>query len=247
MQQLTNRLRRVFNKTGAMRSTLVLMGVLSLGGVAASVSTVSAHGNTLRFNYERGYSVQHNWLCYGWSNGVYHCTQHWHRAGGKLVSDHASWVPNVGGSQATTHAVAVTHAAPAKAVAPKAVAPKAVAPAPKAAPKAAAPKVSNATFAQSANPGTAAIQNEIRAVFGPYANQALNVARCESGFNPNAYNPTPVAGAHAMGVFQILGTSTWLGTSYASQSPYNASANIHAAYQIFSRDGFSWREWACKP
>jgi hypothetical protein len=24
-------------------------------------------------------------------------------------------------------------------------------------------------------------------------------------------------------------------------------ANIHAAYEIFKRDGYSWREWACKP
>jgi len=92
------------------------------------------------------------------------------------------------------------------------------------------------------------IQNEIRAVFGRrYANQALAVARCESGFNPNARNPMAIGGAHAAGVFQILDTSTWYTTSYGRYSPYNASANIHAAYQIFHRDGNSWREWACRP
>ena len=91
------------------------------------------------------------------------------------------------------------------------------------------------------------IQNEIRAVFGPYANQALAVAQCESGFNPNARNPMAIGGAHAAGVFQILDTSTWYTTSYGRYSPYNASANIHAAYQIFHRDGNSWREWACRP
>ena len=32
---------------------------------------------------------------------------------------------------------------------------------------------------------------------------------------------------------------------YASMSDYNA--NIHAAYEIFSRDGHAWSEWACKP
>ncbi len=96
-----------------------------------------------------------------------------------------------------------------------------------------------------ANPGTQAIINEITSVFGPYAQGALNVARCESGFNPQAYNPTPVLGSHAMGVFQILYPITWQGTSEAGQSPYNANANILAAHQIFARDGYSWREWAC--
>ncbi len=63
----------------------------------------------------------------------------------------------------------------------------------------------------------------------------------------NAYNGYAIGGSHAEGVFQILYPSTWSGTSYAAQSPYNYVANIHAAYQIFSRDGYSWREWACQP
>jgi hypothetical protein len=91
-------------------------------------------------------------------------------------------------------------------------------------------------------PGRQAIINEILAVFGRYGNQAVNVARCESGFDPNAINPA----SHASGLFQFL-PSTWRLTSYASMSPFNASANIHAAYQVFSRDGYSWREWSCKP
>ena len=86
------------------------------------------------------------------------------------------------------------------------------------------------------------VQSEIVAVFGRYANAALAVARCESGYNPNAKNPS----SSASGVFQFL-HSTWLTTSYAGYSPFNASANIHAAYQVFSRDGYSWREWECQP
>ncbi len=97
------------------------------------------------------------------------------------------------------------------------------------------------------NPGTQAIINEIKSVFGPYAGGALNVARCESGFDPNAWNPISVMGSHAEGVFQILYPITWDGTSEARYSPYVADANIHAAYQIFSRDGDSFREWACQP
>jgi hypothetical protein len=98
-----------------------------------------------------------------------------------------------------------------------------------------------------ASPGQQAIINEIQAVFGQYANGALNIARCESGFNPGATNPYPVGNSHAQGVFQILYPSTWDTTSYAGQNPYNYDANIHAAWEIFSRDGYSWREWECKP
>lgn len=97
-----------------------------------------------------------------------------------------------------------------------------------------------------ANPGQQAIIDDIQAVFGPYAPGALNIARCESSFDPNAYNATPVAGSHAQGVFQILYPSTWNTTSYRDYSPYNSWANIRAAYEIFKRDGYSWREWACK-
>ncbi len=79
-------------------------------------------------------------------------------------------------------------------------------------------------------------------VFGSYAGAAKSVARCESGFNPGATN----AYSGAAGVFQFL-PSTWAGTSQAGQSPYNAYANIRAAYEVFARDGYSWREWSCKP
>lgn len=99
--------------------------------------------------------------------------------------------------------------------------------------------------AQGYNPGTQAVINEIDSVFGQYASQALIIARCESGYDPNARNTYPIGNSHASGVFQILYPSTWDGTSYAADSPFNYVDNIHAAYQIFSRDGYSWREWAC--
>lgn len=95
------------------------------------------------------------------------------------------------------------------------------------------------------SPGQAAVIAMINQVFGSYAAGALNVARCESGFNPLAYNPISIGGSHAEGVFQILYPSTWSGTSEASSSPYSAMANILAAHQIFVRDGYSWREWSC--
>jgi hypothetical protein len=95
------------------------------------------------------------------------------------------------------------------------------------------------------NPGTQAIIAEIQSVFGSYASSALVVARCESSYNPLAYNPIPVLGSHAMGVFQILYPITWQRTAQAAKSPYDANANILAAHEIFVNDGYSWREWAC--
>ncbi len=96
-----------------------------------------------------------------------------------------------------------------------------------------------------ANPGQQAIINEIVAVFGSYSQGALNIAKCESGYDPNAWNSYPIMGSHASGVFQILYPSTWNTTSYSGYSPFNADANIKAAHQIFQRDGNSWREWQC--
>jgi hypothetical protein len=60
--------------------------------------------------------------------------------------------------------------------------------------------------------------------------------------NPNAYNGT----LGASGLFQII-PGTWASTSYANQSVFNAWANVHGAYEIFKRDGYSWSEWECKP
>lgn len=98
------------------------------------------------------------------------------------------------------------------------------------------------------DPGTQAIINDIIAVFGSsYAQGALNIAKCESGYDPNARNTYPIGNSHASGVFQILYPSTWNTTSYAAYSPFDYDKNIHAAYEIFKRDGYSWREWACKP
>jgi hypothetical protein len=104
-----------------------------------------------------------------------------------------------------------------------------------------------ANLPAGASASTQAVINEIVSVFGGYAQGALNVARCESGYNPNARNPYAIGTSHAEGVFQILYPSTWDTTSYAADSPYNASDNIHAAHQIFARDGNSWREWSCQP
>jgi hypothetical protein len=97
------------------------------------------------------------------------------------------------------------------------------------------------------NINQSAVAAMINRVFGPYSLGAMHVAMCESGLNPNAYNPISLGDSHAVGVFQILYPSTWMRTPEAASSPYDAMANVLAAYSIFARDGYSWREWTCRP
>ncbi len=96
-------------------------------------------------------------------------------------------------------------------------------------------------------PGSGQVVSIIKSVFGSYADAAIAVARCESGLNPSAVNPTSIGGSHATGLFQILYPSTWRTTSQANNSPYDATANTKAAYEIFKRDGYNWHEWVCQP
>ncbi len=114
-----------------------------------------------------------------------------------------------------------------------------------------APPQEPVTGTTESAPAPAAPQNQsvegmITQVFGANAQQAINIARCESGLNPNATNSYSIAGSHAAGLFQILYPSTWNTTSQAALSPYDPMANIKAAHEIFVRDGYSWREWVCK-
>jgi hypothetical protein len=209
------RLRRARPSLGAARSILVLAGVastLALAVFATQLGSAPA-AQAAGLRYHSGYSAQSGWLCYGWSSGLSHCTHHWHSdASGRLISDNPAWVPNGGASAGPATEKSSARWAP-----------------------------TNAS-AGAARPGTQAIVNAIESVFGGYGDQAVRVARCESGLNPNAYN----ASSGASGLFQLL-RSTWSRTSYAGQSPFNADANIHAAHEVFTRDGNSWREWSCKP
>jgi len=223
MRHVRRALRLPFRLHRAAPRALILAGMLGLAFAAVQIGSAATADASPMLRYVPGYTVQGSWLCYGWGSGTYHCTRHWHRnASGRLVSENVRWVPNYGSSVQTVRRHAdvrrpvVRHATVSRPAAP-------------------APVVRAPASGQS-------VTSEIVAVFGPYAGAALNVARCESGFNPNAFN----AGSGASGVFQFL-RSTWATTSYAGYSPFNASANIHAAYQVFARDGFSWREWQCRP
>lgn len=101
MQLLTSR------RPQATVFALLVAGTLATG--MAGITSPAAHASGA-LRYQRGYSVQNGWLCYGWTNGSYHCTQHWRRSGSQLISENPSWVPNNGGGSGsytpTTHPTA---------------------------------------------------------------------------------------------------------------------------------------------
>ncbi len=87
------------------------------------------------------------------------------------------------------------------------------------------------------------IQDIITKAFTPYGATAvawgLRVARCESGYNPRAYNP---AGPY-YGLFQFL-MSTFRATPYGGQDIYDPVANASAAAWKYGQGGAG--AWGCR-
>jgi len=109
---------------------------------------------------------------------------------------------------------------------------------------AAAQAQADAIAARSNHPGPPAdIAKDITDAFsplGPAALQwAMNVAWCESRYHPNSVNTD----SGASGLFQFL-PSTWSGTPYASQSPFDPRANALAAAWLYSHYGPG--RWVCQ-
>lgn len=83
--------------SGAIRDWMyrIVYGLLALAVFASVfVAVQPAHAAGIRLVYHRGYSVQRSWLCYGWPNGAFHCTQHWKRSGNGFISYNPRWVPS---------------------------------------------------------------------------------------------------------------------------------------------------------
>ena len=91
--------------------------------------------------------------------------------------------------------------------------------------------------------GGGSIQQIILDAFAPLgagAQQwALRVAKCESGYNPNAVNRS----SGASGLFQFL-PSTWASMPQHNQSVFNPVANAQAAAVLYQRSGPN--QWSCK-
>jgi hypothetical protein len=68
---------------------------------------------------------------------------------------------------------------------------------------------------------------------------AMRIAWCESRYHPNSVN----SDSGASGLFQFL-PSTWGGTPWANQSPFDPVANAQAAAWLYNRYGPG--RWACK-
>ena len=78
--------------------------------------------------------------------------------------------------------------------------------------------------------------NAIRMVFGRYAADALEVARCESGLSTEAQN------GQYLGLFQ-MGSSERVTYGHGP----SAHAQALAAYRYFVSSGRDWSPWGCKP
>lgn len=68
---------------------------------------------------------------------------------------------------------------------------------------------------------------------------AMNVAYCESRYHPNSVN----SDSGASGLFQFM-PSTWGGTPWANQSPFDPVANAQAAAWLYSHYGPG--RWTCQ-
>ncbi|WP_338204503.1 transglycosylase SLT domain-containing protein [Candidatus Nephthysia bennettiae] len=94
-----------------------------------------------------------------------------------------------------------------------------------------------------ASSGGGSIQDIILTAFAPLgagAQQwALRIAKCESGYNPNAVNRS----SGASGLFQFM-PSTWAHLPWAGQSVFNPVANAQAAAYYYQHSGSG--PWQCK-
>jgi hypothetical protein len=150
---------------------------------------------------------------------------HWQQVANKQQADEEA----AAAAKAAAEAKAAEEAQQAAAAAAAAAKARVPAPAPAAAQPAAVPQGS--------------VQEIIVKAFSPYGQAAvdwgLRVARCESGYNPRAYNG---AGPY-YGLFQFL-MSTFKNTPYGNQDIYDPYYNAAAAAWKYSVSGPG--AWGCK-
>jgi hypothetical protein len=82
-------------------------------------------------------------------------------------------------------------------------------------------------------------QRAIRAVFGPYGEQAVRVSYCETGGSFSVY----ARNGQYEGLFQV--SAYW--RSSVPGFAYTPLAQARHAYRVFRLTGSTWAHWACKP
>ena len=109
------------------------------------------------------------------------------------------------------------------------------------------PVSTTTTTVPTSGPLTESQMRELAARFFPSeeVENAVNVARCESGFRPDAYNP---AGPYG-GLYQHL-EDYWAYRAemagYRGASIFDAEANTAAAAWLWQASG-GWDPWGCQP
>lgn len=89
------------------------------------------------------------------------------------------------------------------------------------------------------------IEVYVKEVFGKYADQALMIAKCESGLRPNAVG-TNKDGSQDFGLFQL--NSYWHGFNKGvnnSRHLFDYKINTLMAWNIFEGSGYKWGLWVC--
>lgn len=85
--------------------------------------------------------------------------------------------------------------------------------------------------------------NLIRSTFPEDPHTAIAVAKCESGLNPNAYNPTNRDGSTDGGLWQINSTHDQTLDSMGLNKWDPEDATKFARYLYDSSGG--WNDWVC--
>ena len=93
-------------------------------------------------------------------------------------------------------------------------------------------------------PPAGSVEALIRATFGAQGDNAVAVARCESGLNPAAYNAAgPYYGLFQIGAHHAANFQAVTGVSLA-QGGRQAGPNVQYAKWLYDRSG--WGQWGCR-
>jgi hypothetical protein len=106
-----------------------------------------------------------------------------------------------------------------------------------------APKPTYASYEKPVNEKQQII-NYIISTFGKYSDDAIAIAKCESGLNPRALNDNTKWGgvSQDLGVFQI--NKKYQGVTN-SEFLYDYKINTNIAWNIFQNRGYNWGAWTC--